>query len=217
MSPIKLIITIVDRGRGDIAAKIYKTYGVFSALCARGMGTAKDEIIDYMGLSPEKDIVAGLTLSGSANEIIMRLAEELSLKKAGGGIAFCVRLSAATRGMAEKIAGEWEESKMEEKDSGYELVVSVVDSDECDVVTSAAREAGSTGGTVIRSRNISGEEKRFLGITLREESDIVIMLVKRENKRAIMESISSKARTVLGKNATVFSLPVSDVYGLRHE
>ena len=55
---MRLMVTIVDRGKGSAAVDIYRSQKLhFDYLCL-GFGTANSQILDYLGLeATEKDVV----------------------------------------------------------------------------------------------------------------------------------------------------------------
>ena len=61
LSVLKMLVTIVDRGKGAAAVSLYREQRLhFDYLCM-GLGTANSKILDYFGLSEtEKDVVITL-------------------------------------------------------------------------------------------------------------------------------------------------------------
>ena len=47
--PLQVLITVVDRGKGDKMARLYERSGVKTQLMCLGFGTAKSEILEYLG------------------------------------------------------------------------------------------------------------------------------------------------------------------------
>ncbi len=88
---IKLLITIVDRGRGKDVIRLCQTEKSTYHLSFMGRGTANSEILDYLGLGEtEKDIVMSVVLEERAGAVIDKLSREFGLAKAGNGIAFTI-------------------------------------------------------------------------------------------------------------------------------
>ena len=54
-----------------------------------------------------------------------------------------------------------------------------------------------------------------MGITIQPEKDLVMILVPRADKQAILKAICNKILAETGEHGLVFSLPVSDVVGLK--
>jgi PII-like signaling protein len=84
-----------------------------------------------------------------------------------------------------------------------------------DSVVEAAREAGARGGTVLRGlRNASEFAQEHMGISLQEEQEFVMMVVKKESKSEIMRAISERCGLCTESHGIVLSLPVDEVLGL---
>ena len=48
---LKLLVTIVDRGRGAAAVDLYRSEHLYFDYLCMGLGTANSVILDYFGLS----------------------------------------------------------------------------------------------------------------------------------------------------------------------
>ena len=85
-----------------------------------------------------------------------------------------------------------------------------------DTVMDAAREANASGGTVIHAKGTGTERaEKFLGVSIAAEKEIIFIVVKTDQKNAIMQSIMSKAGTDTDARTIVFSLPVTSTAGMR--
>ena len=84
------------------------------------------------------------------------------------------------------------------------------------MVMDAARSAGAGGGTVLHAKGTGaiGTEK-FFGVTLANEKDVIYIVASGKEKAAIMNAINKDAGPSTAAGAISFSLPVSDVAGLR--
>lgn len=92
--PIKLLITIVDRGKGEKVTALYKKLKVSYQLILLGQGTADSDIIDLLGLAEtDKDVVLSVVEVDLVGKIFERLNEDLQFNKAGHGIAFTIPIS----------------------------------------------------------------------------------------------------------------------------
>jgi len=91
---IKLMVTIIDRGKGEKVADICKENNVsFNFICL-GRGTANSEILEYFGLGDtEKDIVMSSVPEDRATSIVRELSKKLQLNKPGNGIVFTIPIS----------------------------------------------------------------------------------------------------------------------------
>ena len=89
VKPLKLLVTIIDRGKGKKLISYYNSQNIKFTLLCFGKGTASSEILDYLGLD-----------------------EILEIHKAGKGIAFTIPLD-SIGGMASfyALTGWKEEEK----------------------------------------------------------------------------------------------------------
>ena len=100
--------------------------------------------------------------------------------------------------------------------STHELVVVIINEGCSDMVMAAARPAGATGGTVLAGKGTGAREsEKFLGISLANEKDVVLIVADKQKKAAIMKAIMEKAGPGTEAAAICFSLPVTAVEGLR--
>lgn len=100
----------------------------------------------------------------------------------------------------------------------YELIVAVVSKGQSDVVVSAAREAGATGGTIMYGKGtFNSDNDAFLGINLKAEKEIIFTIVPTNKKTKIMEQISSKAGLSEEGKGILFSLPINSMIGTKKD
>ena len=98
----------------------------------------------------------------------------------------------------------------------HELIYVILNEGFSDMVMAAARPAGATGGTVLAGKGTGAREsEKFLGISLANEKDVLLIVAEAAKKSAIMKAIVEKAGPGTDAAAICFSLPVSGVEGLR--
>ena len=98
----------------------------------------------------------------------------------------------------------------------HELMYVILNEGFSDMVMSAARPAGATGGTVLAGKGPGAREsEKFLGLSLANEKDVLLIVAEAAKKSAIMKAIVEKAGPGTDAAAICFSLPVSGVEGLR--
>ena len=98
----------------------------------------------------------------------------------------------------------------------HELVVVITNQGHTDQVMDAARSAGATGGTTIHAKGTGVEAvRKFFGVSIAAEREIVFILTREENRREIMKAVMARAGTQTEAQSVVFSLPVSAIAGLR--
>lgn len=97
----------------------------------------------------------------------------------------------------------------------YDMVVAVVGRGFSDYVVSAARDAGATGATIIYGRGTSEEDAQVMGILLQPEREVVLVVVKHEDRKKIMKEIVDKTSLIEEGRGICFSMPIiSNVFGL---
>ena len=102
------------------------------------------------------------------------------------------------------------------KDTDYELLVAIANLGYIDTVMDAARSAKAGGGTVIHAKGTGMEHaKKYLGVSLVEEKEVILIVTKSREKNQIMKAIMEQAGLDSKERTIVFSLPVTSVAGIR--
>lgn len=97
----------------------------------------------------------------------------------------------------------------------YDLIITIIARGFADYVVSSARDAGATGATIIYGRGTADADKQVMGISLQPEREAVLILVKKDERRKIMQEIADKTSLLEEGRGLCFSLPVSEVYGIK--
>ena len=218
---VKLMVTIVDRGKRDTVIRILKEEHIHFHYLTFGLGTASSELLEYLGIGePKKDVVLSLVSEERIQHALERLSYELHLERPGKGIVAILPLSGLSGAVCQAIGQQACEqvengaSNMENKQK-YELVLAVINQGYEDQVMDAAKAAGATGGTVIHGRGIGHEEaEKFLGLSIQSEKEIVAILVPKEIKSAVMHEVSALAGLKTEAKGVLLALPVDSILGL---
>lgn len=222
MEHYKLLITIVDRGKGKAATKLFDRKLPVMDYIIPGHGTAKKEILNLLGLGDTaKDVVISIMPAALAEAAIHRLQVVLQFDRPGSGIAFTHPIGSIGGQRAISIlnscakADELPEKEHSMEARQYDLLIAITDKGHADQAMDAARAAGARGGTVIHSRGAGVEEaEKFFGITIQPEREILMIIVRHENRRPIMEAICRIPGFNSEAHGVVFSLPVDEAVGL---
>lgn len=224
LAPLKMLVTIVDRGKGAAAVSLYRAQHLhFDYLCM-GLGTANSTILDYFGLSEtEKDVVITLAPAPQVKSVIRLADERFRFSSPGRGILFTVPLSGVSGQVPQVLCkqeqpqqGGEREEKTVDTASRYALILAVVNRGSLDTVMDAARGEGARGGTVLHARRVGMDDtENLLGFTLQPEKEVVAILAPKEQKHALMVAINRAAGLTSEARGIVFSLPVEDLVGLQ--
>jgi nitrogen regulatory protein PII len=220
VSEVYALITITSRTKLPEFLSVYDEKNMPVGFISLGYGTAKDEMLDMLGLDrSEKAVGLGLVTGEIWKETKRYLKKKMYIDMPDTGISFIIPLSSigGKRELAFLISGQnyrkGEESVM--KETTMELLVVVSNQGHNDLVMDAAREAGAYGGTVIHARGTGmNQAELFFGVSLASEKDMTFIVTKKSQRNAIMSAIMKKAGMDTPAQSIVFSLPVTDAAGL---
>lgn len=225
MEHFKLIITIVDRGKGGKAVDLYRAHHLHFDFACLGAGTASSRILNYFGLDETaKELVWTLSPASRLSRLLPEIRRVLELDTPGKGILFTIPLTGISAQIPpvlikpeyEKEEPTMEEAKTARQGHPYQLVLTIVNRGCSDQVMEAARTAGARGGTVINARRVGFEDvQNLLGFTLQPEKEIVAILVPSQQKLPVMQAINREAGLKTDCRGVLFSLPVDDIMGLQ--
>ena len=95
------------------------------------------------------------------------------------------------------------------------MIVVIVNKGFSEEVMDVARANGAAGGTILSGRGTGGEKAtKFFSISLQEEKEVVLILVKEEIRAEIMRAIAREFGLDSPGKGIVFSLPVEESIGL---
>lgn len=99
--------------------------------------------------------------------------------------------------------------------NNYECIICIVNHGFTDLVMTAAKNAGATGGTILSARGTGNKDiGEFFGVTVTPEKDIALILVPRAIRDKVLQSVNEGAGMSTKGMGIAFSLPVSDVVGI---
>lgn len=221
MSELNLMVTISDRNQSRRFLELYKENHVTVALISLGRGTAADDILNSFGLeASEKTVIFAMVTLDEWKKIKSELEKQIKIDIPGTGIAFVVPVSSFGGGKQLQFMTEGRGFEREEestlKETKHELLVVIAEQGYTELIMDAARDARSVGGTVIHAKGTGMKKsEHFLGVSLAAEKEMIFMVVRREDKNAIMQAIMDQAGLESRAKAITFSLPVTETAGMR--
>ena len=93
MKKLKLIFTVVDRPKGDFYMDVLGGFEVNYQMLFNGQGTASSELVDLLGLNPEKAVIVSVAREDQVPAIMNTLEQKFKTVRGGNGVAFAVPLS----------------------------------------------------------------------------------------------------------------------------
>ena len=221
MNELYMMVTIIDRRFIRKFTSFYEEMELPVSTTTLGMGTASSQILDYFGLDgSEKAILFHFVTKSTWKKVKRQLQLQMKIDFPGIGIAFIIPISSiGGRRVLEYLTSGQEFTKGEEtslKGTKYELLVAIANQGYMEQVMDAARKVHAAGGTVIHAKGTGGAHaEKFLGVSLVPEKEMVFIVAKTEQKKAIMESIMKEVGVQTEAGTIVFSLPVTDTAGMR--
>lgn len=102
----------------------------------------------------------------------------------------------------------------------FKLIAVMVEDEHTSEILAAAREEGATGATVLNQARGEGlsPAKTFLGLSIGNQVDVILMLVEEHLSRKVLEKIA-----LVGKfdetpgTGIAFQVDVEDAIGVRHQ
>ncbi len=221
MRKIKYLIAITNRDNTEKYLDFFHRHGeqkVFYSFCE---GTANQKTLSYLGIeNTERVAFETIIRDEDMPEFIKDLYLELDIGAIGSGLALFIPID-GVGGMSSlkyfvgdnPVEKEKEEMANESKNV---LIIAVADKGNVDMIMEAARNAGASGGTVVKAKGTGAEIAKFFGVSISEEKEMIYIVSKREDRDNIMRAIMEKAGANTDAHGVVFSLPVDKVVGIKH-
>ena len=206
MSELYFMMTITSRDMLPKFLEAFDKNNLPIGFVSLGYGTAKDDILDMLGLVRSEKAVGMTVVTGAGwEEAKWYLRKKMYIDVPDTGISFIIPMSS--------IGGKRELAFL--TDTTMELLVVVSNQGHNDLVMDAARGAGAYGGTVIHARGTGmNQAELFFGVSLASEKDLTFIVTKKNQRNAIMSAIMKEAGMDTPAQSIVFSLPVTDAVGL---
>lgn len=213
------VMSIVDRNKADAMLKIHDDLKLSVVLANLGKGTATSEhLLLYDLKQTDKTIIGTIASGASMMQLIKSAEQKMYIDVPGNGIIMAIPMKSVSGGknLAYFTGGQKLEGGVPAMNFENELIVVILNEGYSDMVMDAAREAGATGGTVLHAKGTGkGKTEKFYGVSLAEEKDMIYILASTNKKSNIMRSINQNCGIDTPAAAVSFSLPVSEVAGIR--
>ena len=90
---LKLLVTVVERPKGEFYLDVISQFGVNCQLAMGGLGTANSELVELLGLEPHKAVILSVVREDMMDAVMNCLEDKFRTIRNGKGIAFAVPLS----------------------------------------------------------------------------------------------------------------------------
>ena len=222
MQNIYMFITIVSKHDAKEFIDFFFAHKASPVYSTIGRGAATSETLSLLGLEQSETVLMhSIVTTRTMYELKDALTHEMSLDLPNRGIALAVPLtSIASKRVLEHILTEQAcendtaEQKTSERKIELELIIAICIKGNSDKIMKVAREAGATGGTVIKAKGTALGSDMFFGMAISDEKELIYIVSRKEHKSDIMRAIASYTNEH-GTHPLTFSLPVTETAGFR--
>lgn len=221
---MKILLTILERGKGKAYLDFLKQKNILFHFQTVGIGTAPSEMMDIFGLGTnDKDILISLAGEGTMNGLLNEFGQSFGGVSGYRGLTMVTSLTAVNRITAEIVnrmaaepsekGTEKGEEMMQKNDNKYSLALICVNQGYTDRVMQTAKQAGATGGTVIRARLADGSLlEQFVDSAVEEERDIISILVPNTICANLLEQVNAQFGMNTDARGTVCAVPIEKAF-----
>lgn len=219
MINISLLFIITNEGHDKKVKSILNSFGIKVKTVSNANGTASPSVLDYFGLIERKKAVfMAIIPNYLSKDILNKLNNHFKFDDVGTGVSFTFPISSSNKYLSDVFknnAPESEEKHMEQENSiKYHLVITIVSEGYLEQVMTAAKRAGSSGGTALKGRGLSDSRPaKILGFNIEPEKDIVLNIVTDRDKKRVMEEITKEVGIKTRGKGVCISVPVEDAVG----
>lgn len=217
---LNMVMAIVNRDRHEAMEDVIHGLKLPLAMTLYARGTARDEHLSLYGLAATEKALVFTVADGEQTKKLMRAARlRMFIDIPGNGIMMSVPIKSVGGGRTMAYLTDNKKPVGGEKPAmqfDHELIYVIINEGCSDMVMAAARPAGASGGTVLSGKGTGIRKgEKFMGISLADEKDVVMIVADADKKARIMKAIIEQAGPGTQAGAICFSLPVSQVVGLR--
>lgn len=221
----KLLVIITNYGRARNVVKALKAAGAEGATTLIGKGsTTKGKALFWgISLDSEMEIVLTIVNEEKAEAVLQAGADAGKLNLPGYGLGFIINLK-----IVAGICHECNPEKSSNERAGgigmltcseipYDLIVTIVNKSNADIVVSSSKKAGAEGGTILFGRGTGiHEHAKLFGITIEPEKEVILTLIDRSKSNDTLEAIVTDAQLNKPGNGIAFVVEVEKVAGICH-
>lgn len=212
---LQFMISIVESGTASHVIDCYRGQNITQHIQTSGIGSAASHMLDTLGFgSADRDVILSCGKREDIRNLMNFLKDTDRSKLNTKGIALSINVSAMSAIIAVCISktgnpqGKEEIALMEAKNE-HSLILITVNQGYTDAVMETAREAGASGGTIIRGRwSGAAEIQTISGLVMQEEKEIIAILAKKDDAKHIMAAVERKHSIVSEACGTVSCVPV---------
>ena len=218
----RIMVLISKRELSEKVSKLLKDMDVPVHYELNVEGTVPSEMMDILALADtDWSMVISMVPKALADKVFKKCNRTLMLGTVNSGIAFTIPMNGSSGRLYQMLCQLENDSIVKGKDDNMateytnSAVITIVKQGYSDKVMNAARKAGARGGTVLHSRKVGElEVLNAWGLSLQEETDLVLIIADSGTKKDIMQAIAKECGIQTDAKGLVVSLPIDSVIGI---
>ena len=221
MQNLYLFITIIKKSDGKEFLDFFLEHKVSPIYSTIGHGAATSKTLSLLGFEQsEKLVVQSIVTAAKMYGLKTDLTKKMSIDLPDRGIALAIPLTSIASKrvldyiLSEQTTEESENQVTSERKIEMELIIAICLKGNSDKIMAVAREAGATGGTIVKAKGTASGSDMFFGMAISDEKEILYIVSRKEKKSDIMKAIASYTNEH-GTHPITFSLPVTETAGFR--
>ena len=218
---LMMLFSIVERGKGQKLIKTLDNKDIKLHFQLVGLGTAPTEMMDILGLgSNDKDIIVSLAAEKSIKTLMADFGSNFTSYSQYGGLMMVLKMAAATKLVTEMLHHNLTQNYEKEGSFGamknehkHNLIFITVDQGYADEVMRVAKQAGATGGTIIKGR--IADTDMFLELAeadVESNREIICIMAAQAVGAEIMESVNKEFGITSPAHGTICAVPIEKAY-----
>lgn len=222
MQDLFVLITIIKSDDSNAFLEFFRKHESVCEYTQLGRGAAHSEMLDMLGIEKSKKaVLMSVVTHNKLYELLPALETEMKIDFPDRGVALAVPLaSVISRVTLEYLSGGKQNDEMvpheRRKENNMEMIIAICNKGYADEVMDAARKGGATGGTIIHAKGTASEhEKKFYGMFIADEKEILYIVSPQEKRTNIMKAITESTGPSTEAHAIAFSLPVTETAGFK--
>ncbi|MGI6167690.1 MAG: P-II family nitrogen regulator [Eubacteriales bacterium] len=214
-----LLLVVTDRKLAPNYRSMMKKNGIARIFSLNASGTASKDLLSILGLeSSDKTLLLAAADRAKTTKVFKDAKQKLYIDIPGTGIvtAIPIRSIGGTKTL-DYLTNDKNISKTLPKYKfDKEMIFVILNGGYSDEVMDAARAAGAGGGTVLEAKGTGAKfAEKFLGMTIAEDKQVLLIATRIEKRDAIMSAIMEKCGPGTKPGAVAFSVPVAQIAGVR--
>lgn len=99
----------------------------------------------------------------------------------------------------------------------FKLIVALVDPEITNKVIKTAKSVGATGDVIIQAKGSGIEEANFLGLSIKDRTEVVLLIVEEHHVDKIIQRVSDECNIEEPGNGIIFTISLDKVAGLSRQ